>query len=835
MAWRDSRSSRGRLLLFVSSIVLGVAALVAIGSFRENADLAIEREAKNLLGADLALRGRRAFDAESESLFARLGEERSRQTHLASMAYFPEKEDFRLVALRAVEPGYPYYGTLKTEPASAAVTFFEGPQALVDDGLMQQFDVEVGDQVRFGEETFTVAGRLLEVPGEAMAWSEALPRVYIPLESLDATQLVQPGSRVSYHIFFRFDPQADMGAVVEGIEPDLERLQLRPDTVERRKRSLGRIMANLSRFLGLVGFIALLLGSVGIAAAIHSHVRQKLGTVAILSCLGSSSRQTFSIYLIQAAAMGLIGVAAGCLLGLLVQFYLPILLADFLSFDLPFEFAWSAILTAAVIGLCLTLLFALLPLLPLRRISPLRALRSGYEEIRGRTDPWLWAAGGAISLAILGFAMAQTTRWETGLGFFAGLVVTFLLLAATARLLMWGVRRLFPARWPYEWRQGMANLFRPQNQTALLILSLGLGTFLIATLQVVQASLLSQAALLDRDERPNLVFFDVQPDQVQPAIELLRNRRAPILQNVPIVTMRLARIKGRTVDELLEEDRERRRWAYTREYRSTYRDHLMDSETVVAGTWQGRAELGNGPVPISLEVEIAQDLDVGLGDELVFDVQGIELGTRVGSLRRVDWDRFQPNFFAVFPVGALEAAPSFSVIVTRVESTERLVELQRSIVRRFPNVSTIDLSQILKTVDSLLDRVAAVVRFMALFSILTGLVVLGGAVTTSRYQKIKEAVLLRTLGASRGQIVKILLIEYLLLGSLATLAGLGLSLAASWALTALVFKTDFRAPLAALALLAAGTVSLVVAIGVANTRGVWSRPPLEVLRSEAAI
>jgi putative ABC transport system permease protein len=298
--------------------------------------------------------------------------------------------------------------------------------------------------------------------------------------------------------------------------------------------------------------------------------------------------------------------------------------------------------------------------------------------------------------------------------------------------------------------------------------------------------------------------------------------------------MRLEQINGKDVREMQKDSTAGiPGWALRREYRSSYRDSLNDNETILAGKLQRRSENSADTIYVSLEEGIAEELQVNVGDELVFDVQGVPMTTRVGSLRRVNWQRMMPSFFVLFPEGVLEAAPQFHVLVTRAPSNEQSARLQQAIVQRFPNVSGIDVALILNTVDAVLDKVSFVIRFMAFFSIMTGLAVLAGAVIMSRYQRIQESVLLRTLGANRQQVLKIMVIEYFLLGGFAALTGLLLAAAGSWALAVFVFKTSFSPALLPMLIIFVIVISLTMLIGLLNSRGIIDRPPLEVLRAEA--
>ena len=835
MAWRDTRTSRRKLALYSCSIVLGIAALAAIGSLGTNLEQAVEEQTKALLGADLVLHSQEAFTPEDERLFQALGGEQSREVSLTTMAFFPRTENTRLVQVHALSGGFPFYGKLETEPTNAGTAFRQTAGGLIaEESLLTQFDARVGDSVRIGKLTANIAGRLEKVPGETVGLSAIAPRIYIPLDDLPRTGLLQPGSLARFAVYFKFGPDTNVTALVERLRPQLEKLRLRQDTVEERKRDLGRAMENLYHFLNLVGFIALLLGAVGIASAIHVHIKQKLGNVAVLRCLGSSVAQTFAIYLAQGMALGLFGALLGGLLGLAIQSSLPKVMADFIPFTFQFHTAWLAIVRAMAVGFGICVMFCLFPLLAVRKVSPLAALRLAFEPQRARRDPWRWLAGAGLAAGISGFAFLQSHDWRIGLGFSVGLAVVFGVLMLTAKLLAAATRRFIPHQLPYVVRQGVANLHRPDNRTLLLMLSLGLGTFLMVSLYLVQQGLLSQLITSSGRNQPNAVLFDVQTAQVTPLTSLIHTLGLPLLDETPIVTMRLSSVKGRSVESILANQAGRGRdWVFRREYRSTYNDHLRDGERITAGNWvsQVAADATNA-VPVSVEQEIARDLEVGLGDELVFDLQGVPVVTRVASLREVEWRRIQPNFFVVFPRGVLESAPAMHVLVTRVGSSQDSARMQRAVVTTFPNVSVIDLTLVLQTVDAIVGKISFVIRFMAMFTVLTGLLVLVSALAAGRFQRIQESVLCRTLGASRAQILKILLAEYFALGFLAALTGILLAVIADWVLMRFVFHVPFALAWESVLVPLVLVPGITVAVGFLTSLGILNRSPLSILRNE---
>ena len=544
MAWRDSRASRRRLALFSLSIVLGVAALVAIGSFGANLRRAIDGQAKTLLGADLAVQSRSALSPEAQAFLDGLGGERAEEVVFASMVVFPSAGgQTRLVTLRALEGGYPFYGEFLTEPLDAAGRLARGEAvAVIEETLLSQFGVKVGDPIRLGQSTFTIVGALRSIPGESAAVALLSPRVFIARSRLADTGLIGPGSMVRYRTYFRFAPEVDVEALVGELRGRFRELRLGFDTVEERRRELGNGVRNVDAFLSLVGFVALFLGAIGVASSIHVYVRQKLATVAVLRCLGASAWRSFAVYLVQGVGLGLFGAGVGAALGVGVQLALPGLVGRLLPFEVEFAVDWPAVGRGIGLGLGICFLFTLLPLLAVRRVSPLRAIRSSFADDPDRPDPLRWLVYVLIVAAVAGFAWLQTPRWVVAVGFVVALLVGFGVLAGLARVVAWLARRVVPRGAPYVIRQGVANLHRPNNRTVLLLLALGLGTFLIVTLALTRATLLAQIEGSGGGDRPNLVFFDVQDDQIGPLEETLAAAGVPLLARAPIVTMRLSRL-----------------------------------------------------------------------------------------------------------------------------------------------------------------------------------------------------------------------------------------------------------------------------------------------------
>jgi putative ABC transport system permease protein len=833
MAWRDSRRNRSRLFLFVSSIVLGIAALVAIFSLGDNVRSDIDSQAKTLVGADLVIESNKKISSRIRPLLDSLGDQRSVERTFGSMIYFTKNDGTRLVQVRALEGDYPYYGSIETTPVRASRTFRTKRQALVDKTLMLQYNAQVGDSIQIGDVTFAIAGVITKAPGRSGLSTTVAPPVYIPLKYLDSTNLIQKGSRIATSYYYKYNQPAEIAGVISDIEPRLDKEGLDYDTVDERKKSTGRSFEDFNQFLTLISFIALLLGCIGVASAIHIYIREKIASIAVLRCLGVNSIQAFLIYLIQIVGIGLIGSILGVLLGIAIQQQLPAVFKDFLPVQVNTAISWKAITQGIISGVVISLLFALLPLVSVRNISPLYTLRLSVENIKFR-DPLKWLVYALILFFVAGFTWWQIHDWRQAILFTGSILVAFLLLSGVALTLRWLVRRFFPASWNYLWRQGFANLYRPNNQTLILIVTIGLGAAFIGTLYFIQDILISRVTLSGSGNQPNMVLFDIQSNQRDSVAALAKNYKLPVIQQVPIVTMRVEEINHQTASQVKSDSGSGfRTEAYEWEFRVTYRDTLTSSEKLTSGKLYGPVTSPDDVIYISMEDRYAKRIHVNLGDHIIFNVQGTLIPTVVGSLRTVDWQRVQTNFRVVFPSGVLEEAPQFHVLVTRVPSPEVSARFQQAMVKKYPNVSIIDLNLILTVLDEVLDKIGFVIRFMAGFSIITGLIVLIASVLISKFQRIQESILLRTLGASRKQILFITALEYFFLGALAAATGILLSMAGSWALAKYSFKAPFTPHLLPVAGLFGAITLLTVIIGLFNSRSILNKPPLEVLRKES--
>ena len=691
MAWRDSRKNRSRLFLFISSIIFGIAALVAIYSFGFNVKNDVDNQAATLIGADLTISSNKPADSTIAPMLKTLGDRRSQERSFASMIYFPKGNGTRLVQVRALQGDFPYYGTLETTPVSAGLAFRNGKKALVDQTLMLQFNAKVGDSIKVGNITFLIEGILNKAPGQTGISSGIAPIVYIPLQYLEQTGLDQKGSRINYSYFFKYDRPTNITQLVKGLEPKLEKVGMNYDTIDTRKENTGRSFEDLTRFLSLVGFIALLLGCVGVASAIHIYIREKIASIAIMRCLGVRASQAFLIYLIQIVGIGLLGSVIGAALGSGIQHLMPIIFKDFLPITVSTAISWMAVGQGILLGVIISVLFALLPLIAIRNISPLNTLRLSYENVNLMGDPFRWLVYTLIIGFIFLFTFFQLDSWLASVFFTIGILVAFLILTLIATALMKLAKLVLRNSWSYLWRQGFANLYRPNNQTVILIVSIGLSTAFICTLFFIQSMLVKQVSLSASANSANMILFDIQTTQKNGLEKLTGQHKLPVISQVPVVTMRLDKVNGRTAAQVKKDTTLKLSpHVFTNEYRATYRDTLTPTEKIMDGKWQGTA--GNSAeIPVSVEDRFAKHNHLKVGDHLVFNVQGSPVAAVIASTRAVNWNKMQTNFLIVFPKGVLEDAPQFYAMLTRVPSKTASASYQQAVVRQFPNVSIIDL------------------------------------------------------------------------------------------------------------------------------------------------
>jgi putative ABC transport system permease protein len=843
MAWRDSRNQRARLALYTLSIAAGICSLTAIHALKQSVQTGIDTQSKSLLGADVLVSSRHNISEEKLHSIAHLVRETAHETAFSSMLSVPSNARTRLVQVRAIEGGYPFGTQVVSNPPDAWEELHKRPGILLEPALMIELGVSKEDKVKIGSLELTVLGSVSKGIPRSNRFSGFAPEVFIRQTDLEATGLAGAQSLVNQHVAIELvaKNQTERKTAVAELRKVFSENGVQMQTPENRREVIGEGLDKAQEFLGITALAALVLGGIGVAGAIHTHISRRLPTVAILLCLGCQTRVAMAVYLIQASILGLIGAIVGAGGGALAHAAAVHFAAASLPVSVHLLPDPLVLLETAMTGFVLCCGFALQPLLGIQDVSPASILSQRPQTL---------SQSKLRNLAI--FALVLGLVWATARlngsnalrasGLTLGLVVAFSLLTATALGLMTVARKFLRPSWSYVLRQGVSNLFRPQNQTLLFLLSLGLGVFLLLSTWMTQSLVLGQLRIDIEESTPNLYLIDIQPDQTESVGNLLKAQQLPLFEDSPMVTMRIASVKGLPLSALEERSKAKEtsatngqtqrvpRWVMEREYRSSYRNTLNASETVIAGTWPPAVPSPEQPVPLSIEQQLAKDLRVGLGDELVLDVQGIPIKTRVACLRKVDWSKFNLNFFMIFPTGVLENAPQFHLITTRVPNQAASAALQRAILQTAPNVSVVDLTTLLATISEQLQKASRIIQLLAGFTLLTGLPILIAALLNGRDQRIQETVLLRTLGASEKQVRAILLIEYSALGLLAGLTGCTLAVIATWAESRWIFKTSAPQEWGVLLLGLLLTLGASIAAGTLITRGICRHSPLSILR-----
>ncbi|MFV1987077.1 MAG: ABC transporter permease [Gemmatimonadota bacterium] len=857
MARRELRASGRRLALFITSVSVGVAAIVAVGGFRSNVLLSLQNQGRLLLGADLELESRFPFPPEVDALLDSLetsGADVARVTSLPTMVS-SDRGRSALLSMGAVTPAYPFYGAVETRPPDLWRSLGRSGVILADAAAMVRLDAQIGDTLTVGATRLVLAGRVASMPGDPGIRSAVNPRVYISPLDLDSTGLIREGSLVTYRAYVRSGSPRTVYRFIRTHGPELGRNAITWHTAGERERDLEHAFEALSRFLGLVGLGALLLGGVGVASAMHLYVRQRRGSAAVLRCLGASGWTLVRIYVLQAFVLSLAGALLGAAAGVGLQAAIPKLLADVLPLDLEFALDPWAIGVGILAGLWTAIVFAWRAILPVRHVPALGAVReaaigpTAAERGSGLRRFPEQAALAAIAGTVIGLCVWQAGDLVVGLGFAAGAGVTLAALGLVAGLLVEMTRRATPRSLPFPIRQGVANLFRPQNQTRAAVVALGFGVFVIGTIAVVEANVRQRFSLSALGIAANVAVFDVQPDQTAGVVGLLESQGQPVLDVIPIIPARLAAVKGRLVAELLGEIEERRfgrgrrsgndagasrppqGWALRREYRNSVRDTVVVGERMVSGAWWDVGSASPGTVRVSLEIEVARALRVAVGDTITWDFQGRMIESEVASIREVDWARLEPNFVAVFEPGGLERVPRTNLILTRIVDEDARAVFQDRVVTGLPGALVIDLTAIQETIGRILDRAALATRFMGGFTLIAGLLILAATVVASRALRQRENAVLRALGASSGALRGILVTEFFALGTLAGLTGVSLAALAGWGLSHWVFEMPYRVPVASLAALWAGATLLTLALGALGSRAVARPSPLVAIRT----
>ena len=859
MMVRELRSSWRRLLFFFICVAIGVGAIVALRSVIQSVRIGLMREARSIIASDVLVSTNRAWtDEVRQQLDARLSSEdvlgRMEAIETATMVR-PEQgaATARMVELRGVQRGFPFYGEIKLlDGTPYSHELLRGRGALVRPELLTQLGTSVGQRIIIAGQPFTVRGVISQEPGRRVGAFSFGSRVLVDHDDLRATGLLTFGSRASYQILLRVREDA-----VERLTRDIRRDFRDRFVAARSYRSteddIGEDLLRTENYLSLVGFIMVVLGGIGVWSVTRVFVKQKIRSVAILKCLGATAGQVMATYVAQVMLLGLGGSLLGVVIAAIAIEAIPESAAAAFG-NVPYGLTLSAALQGLAVGLLVSLLFSLVPLLEMRRVKPLLLLRGGDVAMPAalhssaprrfplsvlpaafwRADRVQVAATVVVTAALVAVAAWQAASLQVAFVVCGGFAAVALILHGAGALLVRAVRPLAVAPW-FPLRHAVLSLRRPGNQTRVILLAVGLGSFFVLGVRALQSNLLAQFTIGLERSGADMFLIDIQKDQVEGVRTFVKTAGAGDARLIPVLRARVTGIRGSETN--LESYADVRGRSLGREYVITYRNHLEPNEKLIRGSfWSGQPPLAPGAAELEVTVEqgLSERARIRVGDMMRFDVLGRIVHAKVTGIREVDWDDARNGgFMFVFRPGPLERAPHTYIGTLRApeESSARAL-FQRDLVTRFPNVSAIDVREVLATLQGVVDNVTFAISIVGAVTLASGVLILIGAVAMTKFQRVYEAAILRTLGASTRLLASMLALEYSTLGLIAGLVGATGAIGLSWAVCRYVFEIEWQPAPGVLALGAVVTTALVGVIGVIASADVIRKKPLATLRAE---
>lgn len=882
MAWRETRGAWRHFAYFLVCIAIGVGALTGVSLFSTQVERAVTKEARGLLGGDLEIRLSRLISPSGQSVLDKLTERGIVRTHVSELVAMAAKAESsgggqptQIIEIKAVESQYPLYGTLHLEPQIPLSELLDAQShqcplrpcygVLVQESLLIRMGLTVGERLKIGQAQFLITGVLRTEP-DRMANAFSLgPRVLMSREGLRAADLIRVGSRIRERYLLKLPstvpPEPLLYELRRLLVSDSARVSSYRDAQPQLKQSLEQ----LTRYIGLIGLTALFVGGLGVATSVHAFVREKFQTIAILKTIGADSPTIIRTYGFQAILLGLLGSLVGLVLGILLHQGLPRVIATAMASDLLDQLGLASdglglslgsLAKGLALGVLSTLLFTLWPLLTIREVKPARIFRRdvaplALSERRERTRWWRgWHGIDRVKMCaslVIGMGLAllsvwQANSWRVGLLFILAFAIAVLLLGAAARGALVLLTR-FPRPNPLILRQALGNVIRPGSQAVSITIAIGIAVMVVTTVSLVEQALLEQVGENRPSDAPSFFFIDIQPDQADGIMPLLRQYSSdPSPRLTPLVRSRFSAVNGVPVQfEAMSEEEEqkeksaqkeerRKKWYLTREYVLTFLQDLPKDNRIVQGEWWKPGQVFPKPL-ISIEEDAAKQLGLTVGDTLELDIQGALITGEISSIRQVDWGNFSTNFYMIFSPGSLEDAPHTYVATVHVAPSEEIA-LQLAIVSSFPNVTAINMGDVFANFARVLDHLSLAIQAVALFCVLSGGLVMAAALAATRYRRLYESVILKALGATRSVIVRSFAAEYALLGALGGLLGCALASALSWGVLETMFELSWSLQPAVLATGFIATIMLTMLVGFLGTYRLLGQPPLAVLRQE---
>ena len=844
MLWREIRSTWSRLGFFFLCVGIGVAAIIALRSVVQNVRTTLTSEARSLIGADLVLQSTRPIAGDVRSridrelaIFGATGTLDLIETQtMAAPAEGRGNGQVKLVEIRGVADGFPYYGTIELEQQAAfAHALLANHGAVVQPELLIALGLEVGDTLRLAGQAFEVRGTIAKDRAQRGGIAFG-PRVYVALDDLKATSLLGFGSRASYQLLARYPP--DPGGLTLRLREVLRQDSVTVRSWKTLEDRIGRNLSMAENYLSLVGFVIVVLGGIGVWSVTRVIVQQKIRSVAILKCIGASSGRVLAVYVLQVLILALGGSLLGLAIAAVGLAMVPAsVVASFGVADV--SVTASAAAQGTAVGLLVSLLFALVPLLEIRQVKPLLLLRADTTGTARRRSWQSLTAAVAISLALAVVAMWQADSVRAGLIVTGGLAVAAGFLYGASLLLVRLIQPLTRSR-IFAVRHAVISLSRPGNQTRVVLMSVGLGCFFVLGVRAVQANLLAQINRQVGENSPDFVLIDIQSDQVEGLKRIVEPYLRRPARITPLMRGRVASVDGsRTKLPDREAIRDRGR-GLGREFGLTFRSALESNERTIDGAfWTSPIDSprpdGEPDTDVSIERELAAESGIGLGDRVTFDIAGQLLAARVTSVRSVEWSDSQNGGF-VFVLrpspGVARAAHNYVGFLQVVDDPKARGGLQRDVVKNHPNVSVINVRDVIASIRDVVDDVTVGVTVVGFVTLLAGALVLIGAVAMTKFQRLYEAAIYRTLGAGTRLITAMVAVEYGILGVLAGALGAIGAVGLSWVLARYLLDIEWQPAFRMLSAGVVATAALVGVVGVLASIDILLRKPLSTLRSE---
>jgi putative ABC transport system permease protein len=841
IAWRESRSSSFKFLFVILAVAVGVGSLTGVRGFSRAFHEMLLAQARTLMAADLSLR---VFElptseqtAEMDAL-AKSGVDHTWITETVTMASTGTDKPPMLVSVKAVDPKkYPFYGEIRLSPPAPLSKALTSGTVAVSDDVLLRLKLKAGDTIRLGGQSFRIVGEVTYEPDRMLGSLNVGPRVMITRDGLERTGLMLPGSRAAERFLFRLSPRSpgieQTRALLKGAFPDA--------LIADYRESHPIVTQGLNRattFLSLVSLITLIIGAIGVGTAMRAHIQQRMDSIAIMKCMGARSSHVMRIYLLQTVALGLAGGLLGVAFGLVVQRAFPSFLARY--FELEPTAHWDFLTAAQGIGIAIlaSLLFTLPPLIGIRHIRPSLILRREMEETKPAWGQRLAearasiAAGAIILVGFAGVAMSFATGtprdiWRTGAYFAGALVISFSALSAVAWLMLRGLRILSRRKLPPSVRHGIANLYRPGAHAQSVLVALGVGVMFTLTIYLVQHGMIAEMNRTSPPGMPNVFLIDIAPKDRDAVLDLVKQQRG--VEGTPeligTVAAKLIDVDGQEVATMALK-------GFGRRYRSprsvTSAGAMPDYVNLERGDWWSSP---TGNPQVCVDEDAARILHIQPGSQLRWSISGKEVETRVACIQDIDSIHLSSRVEFIFNTSALAGFPIIYYSSLRAQPSA-VPALQEALYKRFPTVTVVNVADVLQIVQGVVDRISQVVRFISMFAILAGAVILSSSVAGTRFRRMREVVILKTLGATRWRVSRIFSVEFLVLGAVAGL--MGSLLAGGFANILLKRMLDARTSIPVIPILA----SVIATALIANAAGwmasfpILGQKPLEILREE---